>query len=204
MKQYFIILFILSLTHINAQKTDDLLEKIELKEIDNFNFKEKNFDITSVYNLEKNFLVIGNYIPINGKITFPDTIKDYGIRILFLNDKKEITYKSHGLMDVWHCNPTFYKNGSKFILVCQLSMEQDCGLEVYVIENTNIKFIGNINVETSSEESQVINFLKIRKQGEKLIFSFKSDTLLLNINDKFIKKSKVEYEYFKNKLVLLN
>lgn len=175
-------------------------EEIKIKEIDNFQFPEKNFDISSAYKIKENYIVIGNYKPLDGKIVLPDTKNDYGVRILFLSKDKSIVYKSHGHMDIWGIRTYFFKKNNKIIMIGGLFMETDEGLDLYLIEKGTIKEIGLLDVYIDDMEKSVINFIEINEINNKIIFSFNSNEIRI-FEDNDNKKSKnIEYEYSQGKL----
>jgi len=179
-------------------------EEIKIKEIENFKFSEKNFGIASAYKIKDNYIVIGSYEPLNGKIVLPNTKKDYGIRILFLSKDKSILYKSHGQMDIWGVRTYFFKRNNKVIMIGGLFMEMNEGLDLYLIENGTIKEIGLLDVYIDDMEKSVMNFIEINEINDKIIFSFNSDEIKVFEENNKKKYENIKYEYFQGKLKMIN
>ncbi|WP_271407361.1 SH3 domain-containing protein [Tenacibaculum soleae] len=183
----------------------NLYEKIKIKEIENFEFYEKNFEISSAYNIKGNYLIIGHYKPLDGDIVYPNTKNDYGKRVLFLSKNKSILYKSHGQMDMWGMRTNFFINNNRIIVIGQLFMETDEGLDMYLIENGTIKEIGLLDVYIDDMEKSVMNYIEINEIKDKIIFSFNSDEIkVYEQNNNKKKYENIKYEYFQGKLRMVN
>ena len=150
------------------------------------NVKIDGFDIRTSYKINGKKIVIGTYLPSNGNFSPHDSEADNGLRLLFLNEKNELLFKSVGQMDAFMFEPHFYKNKTdqKIIIVCQLAFEYFYGGEAFVFENGNIKHIGTLDVASTSEEINLIDMLQIHEIDKQLIFSFKADSLLLEPGSK--------------------
>ncbi|MBA5792528.1 hypothetical protein H1R17_07335 [Flavobacterium sp. xlx-214] len=161
--------------------------------------KINRFSSNTAFQINDNYILTGYYESIDGKISYPDKENDHGHRLLFVNSKKEIKYKSFGVCDVYLYQPNFYKNGfdDRIIIVCQLAYEYFFGGEAFLIEKNKIKYLGNIDIESNDMETNLVEILKIRNENDKLIFSFDSDSLLLKpgSDDIIVKNNNIRYEY---------
>lgn len=179
-------------------KTNTVVEFTKFKP-DSASVNIKNFSDNLAYRIGDNYLLTGYFEPIDGKIRFPDTENDYGKRLLFLNSKKEIKYKSFGAGDTYLFHPYFYKNNydDRIVIVCQLAFEYFFGGEAFLLENNKIKYLGNIDVESNDMETSLVKILKVKAQSTKLTFSFASDSLLLKPGneDIMVKNNNIRYEY---------
>jgi len=161
--------------------------------------KIKGFDIEQAFSVEGNKIVSGNFQFIDGKITLPDTEEDYGNRLLLLNPKNEIIYKSQGVGDPYLYEPYFYKNSrnGNIIIVCQLAYEYFFGGDAYLLEKGKIKYLGNLDIEPNNEEKKLTDILRIKESGDGIVFTFDSDSLVLKpgSEDITIKNKDVKYVY---------
>jgi hypothetical protein len=163
----------------------------------------KGFQIDHSYRLGNRNLITGYYEPDDGKIVPPDTEKDYGHRLLFLKGN-EIMYKSIGVGDTYLYEPYFFKNNKndKTIVICQQAYEYFFGGNAFLVSNDNITSIGNIDVESEDPETKMVNIVNISEIENKIVFSFKSASLILQPGEKDIqvKNNHVRYEYDGNTL----
>lgn len=159
----------------------------------------KGFQIDSSYKIGNSKIVVGIYESIDGEISYPDTEKDWGDRLLLLNDKNLITYKSKGVGETYLYEPYFYKNKSnnKIIIVCQRAYEYFFGGDAFLLENDKIKYIGDIDVEGKFDETKLVDILKIKETMNKITFTFDSDSILLEPGSKdiYVKNNNIRYEY---------
>lgn len=171
------------------------------------NAKIENVSIDYSYEIDGHKIIIGYYEPINGELSKYDKETDYGDRLFFLNKKNELLYKGAGQGDVYLYEPHFYRNNKsdKIIIVCQLAFEYYFGGDAFLLENNKISPIGNIDVESIDMETKLIDILDIKEKNDKIIFSFKSDSLLLKPGNKDIqvKNNNLRYEYTNNTLRLI-
>lgn len=169
--------------------------------------KIKGFTSDYSFKIGQNYLVVGYYRPVNGQIVLPDTEDNWGDRLLFLNGKKSLIYKSNGVGDVYHYEPHFYKStdGGKVIVICHLGYEYFFGGDVYLIENETIRFIGAMDIENDGEEKTLIDILKIKSIDSTIVFSFDTDSLVLQPGNESIsvKNSNIRYEYSDDTLKLI-
>lgn len=194
----------------NAFLTTEVLEKelnyYEFKPKSNLDFKLASFGISNIYKLGTFKIVSGYYEPKDGKIIMPDTENDYGHRLLMINTADKIIYQSQGFGEVYSFQPHFYKNNKsgKIIIICQLAFEYCFGGEVFIFENGKIKHIGMLDIEHPSEEKCLIDIININEIANELIFSFKSDNLILEpgSEDILIKNKRVTYNYLNGELIL--
>ncbi|MGG5207862.1 hypothetical protein ACQWU4_02860 [Chryseobacterium sp. MIQD13] len=161
--------------------------------------KINGFDIEHAFSVEGNHIVTGNYKPIDGKMTLPDTENDWGNRLLMLNSKNEIIYKSKGIGDAYLYEPYFYKNNQNgnIIIVCQQAFEYFFGGDTFLLEKGKIKHIGNLDIEPKNEEKKLTDILKIKESDKKIIFTFDTDSLVLKPGneDMIIRNNNVKYVY---------
>lgn len=159
----------------------------------------KGFKIDSSYKIGNSKIVVGIYESIDGEMTYPDTEKDWGDRLLVLNDKNQITYKSKGVGETYLYEPYFYKNKSnnKIIIVCQRAYEYFFGGDAFLLENDKIKYIGDIDVEGKFDEDKLVDILKIKETKDKITFTFDSDSIILEPGSKdiYVKNNNIRYEY---------
>ncbi|MCL5245185.1 SH3 domain-containing protein [Cellulophaga sp. 20_2_10] len=166
----------------------------------------KHFDAENVYKLDSQKIVTGNYKPKNGKIIEPDSEKDWGDRLILLNNKNEILFKSFGAGDVYLFEPHFYKNNrtNKIVIVCQLAYEYCFGGEAFIYENGEISYIGLLDVDSDNDEKCLIDIIEIQEVDDEIIFSFNSGNILLEpgSEDILIKSKGVNYIYSNKELIL--
>jgi len=159
----------------------------------------KDFQIDNCYQLSDRKLITGYYEPLDGKIIFPDTEKDYGRRLLFLNNNNDILFKSKGVGDTYLYEPYFFKNdrNGKTLVICQLAFEYFCGGNLFLIDNNNIKYIGNIDVESGDSETKMVDIVRISEKKDKMTISFNSKSLILEPGSKDleVKNTNVRYVY---------
>ncbi len=220
-----IITFIVFLTLLSCVETSKKVEKVEEKQsisiegdsksenysedityfefkIDTLtNFKLVGFDVSDAYQIDSNKIVVGYDQKVN-----PDSEKDWGDKLLLLNNKNEILFTSKGVGDVYLFEPHFYKNkiNGKIIIVCQLAYEYFFGGEVFLYENGKIEYVGNIDIDGNDEETSLIDILKVNEKNNRLVFSFKSDSITYKpANEAIIlKNNNIRYEYSDKKMKL--
>lgn len=172
------------------------------------NAKIENVSIDYSYEIDGYKIIIGYYEPVDGKLSKYETETDYGDRLFFLNKKNELLYKGAGQGDVYLYEPYFYRNNKsdKIIIVCQLAFEYNFGGDVFLLENNKISPIGNIDVESIDMETKLVDILKIKELNDKIVFSFKSDSLLLKPGNEDIqvKNNNLRYEYANKTLRLID
>ncbi len=171
------------------------------------NIKIKKVTVDYSYEINKNKIVIGYFEPTDGKINYPDSENDWGDRLFFLNEKDKVIFKSKGVGDVYLYEPYFFKNNGndKIIIVCQLGYEYYFGGDAFLLENGIIKHIGKIDIESTNMETKLIDILNIKELDSKIIFTFKSDSLILKpgSEDINVKNNDIKYEYFNKSLKLI-
>ncbi len=166
------------------------------------NAKLSNFDIDYAYQLEDKKIVAGY-----DKKANPDTEKDWGDKLLLLNNENEILFKSYGVGDVYLFEPHFYKNREtdKIVIICQLGFEYFCGGEAFVYENGNITSIGSLDIESDNGEKSLIDIVEVNEIDNRIVFTFKSESLVLEPGSEniLIKNTGVKYIYENKKLTLV-
>lgn len=163
------------------------------------NLQVKGFDVEHAFSVEGNRIAAGYNQSLDGNITLPDTEKDFGKRILMLNNKNEIIYKSHGSGEAYLYEPYFYKNNQNgnIIIVCQQAFEYFFGGDAFLLEKGTVKYLGNLDIEPKNEEKKLTDVLKIKESSEGIIFTFDTDSLVLKpgSEDIIIKNNHVKYVY---------
>ena len=168
--------------------------------------------VNHAHQLEDFKFVEGYYKPVDGKIVPPDTEKNQGHRLFMLNADNEIIYKSIGFGEAYLFEPHFYKStaSNKIIIICQKWFEYPFGGEVFILENENVKHIGSLEVEGYNPEQDddkiMTEIVEITEGKNDLVFSFKTDKLVLNPgleNENIVPNHNVRYVYKNNKLSLL-
>jgi hypothetical protein len=159
----------------------------------------KDFQIDHAYRLGNQKLITGYYQPVDGKIIPPDTEKDYGRRMLFLENNNDIVFKSKGTGDTYLYEPYFFKNkeNGKTIVICQLAFEYFFGGEAFLIQDGGIKYMGNIDVEGDDPENKLVDIVRINETGNRIIITFNAKSLILQPGSKDIpvKNKNTRYEY---------
>lgn len=161
------------------------------------NVKIDGFDMRTSFELNGKKIITGNYTAVDGKLSAQDLETDYGFRLLVLNKNNEIVFKSLGAQDAFLLQPHFYKNkeNGKVIIICQLAFEYFYGGDAYVIDNKMIKYIGNLDLESTSEESGLVDIVKVSEKEKQLFFKFKSDSILLHPGSKDLKVKNTNSRY---------
>lgn len=164
------------------------------------NLKIDGFNVYQSHQIQNNKIVAGYYNPVDDQITNPDSEKDYGARLLFLNDKNEIKYKSKGIGDLYLYKPYFYKNdeNDKIVIVSHLAYEYFFGGDAFLIENGEIEYIGNIDIEGIFDKTNLIDILTINETKNGLVFSFNSDSITYKpgSEDIILKNNNIRYQYY--------
>lgn len=184
----------------------EMITYTEFKPKKIIDFQFINFNIGGAYQLDAFKIISGNYEPINGKISKPDSEKDWGDRLMLLNNKNEILFKSFGVGDAYSFEPHFYKNNktNKIIIICQLAYEYCFGGEAFIYENGKVSTIGLLDVDSDNEEKCLIDIIEIQEIADEIIFSFNSENILLEPGSEsiLVKSKGVTYNYINNKLTL--
>ncbi|KFF24354.1 hypothetical protein [Chryseobacterium vrystaatense] len=163
------------------------------------NLNIKGFDVGHAFSLEGYKIASGNYKPVDGNITLPDTEEDWGNRLLLLNDNNQVTYQSKGFGEAYLYEPYFYKNSQNdnIIIVCQQAFEYFFGGEAFLFEKGKMKYLGNLDIEPNNMEIKLTDILKIKESKDGITFTFDSDSLVLQpgSKDRVIKNNNVKYVY---------
>lgn len=164
--------------------------------------KIKGFDVQKAYEMDGYKIVSGYYEPVNGKIRLPDTDKDWGDRLLLVDSRNEIIYRSPGAGDAYLYIPHFYKNDSndKIIVICQLAFEYYFGGDVFELEKGKVKFLGNLNIEVYDPDMEkfLADNIIIREKSQDLFFDFDADSLVLDPGgqkEEVIKNDSIRYVF---------
>lgn len=60
-----------------------------------------------------------------------------------------------------------------------MAFEYFFGGEAFLLENNKIRYIGNLDIESDDMEKSLTDIINIEEANNDIIFSFKSDSLLL-------------------------
>lgn len=168
--------------------------------------KIKGFDVEKAFSVGENTIVTGNYSFIDGKAALPDTEKDWGNRLLMLNNKNEIMYTSKGSGETYLYEPHFYKNSQNgnIIIVCQQAFEYFFGGEAFLLEKGKIKYLGNLDIEPNDERKKLTDILRIQESNKEITFTFDADSLVLKpgSEDIVIRNNNAKYIYDQHSLTL--
>ncbi|KMQ59057.1 hypothetical protein ACM40_19110 [Chryseobacterium sp. BLS98] len=166
--------------------------------------KIKGFDVEKAFSVGENKIVTGSYPFIDGKATLPDTEKDWGNRLLMLNNKNEIIYTSKGSGETYLYEPYFYKNNQNghIIIVCQQAFEYFFGGEAFLLEKGKIKYLGNLDIEPNDERKKLTDILRIQESNKEINFTFDADSLVLKPGneDIVIRNNNAKYIYDQHSL----
>ena len=199
---------IITKTETNLSAKDSLRhETIDYQEfkadsIQNINISA--FDTFTTHRLNQFKIVTGYYKPVGGKIVPPDTENNSGRHLLVLDSQNKIVFKSIGFGDIYLFEPHFFKNdyNDKIIIIFQIAYEYFMGGEAFLIDGNNIKYLGNMDIESNQMELPMTKILKIKEADRKISFTFETDSLLLQPGSKdiFIKNEDTKYVYENSKL----
>ena len=154
------------------------------------NIEVPRFTIHETYKLtETNFVLIGE----------PKEPEGYniGLRIMLLTreaDRFKVRYLSYGTGESRVYRPAFYRGNNKVVVVCEMAAEYSWGLDAYLLENNQMKKLGNLNIaaqyDTEDHPESAIPFLHIAESEEALHFRFKKR---LNVNGKRLQDMRLYY-----------
>lgn len=203
-KFIFFVLF-LGVNHfVFAQKSENFLPFTAPKT----SVKIKNFEVMEAFQIGKKKIVSGHYIydAENEKFTPPDNESDYGRRILVLDEKNQVEFRSKGAMDTMGLQLFFYKNNKgKIIILRTLAFEYQIGGDAFLFENDKVKEIGYMDISPTEEEVAFEKIIKITEKNQQIIFSFTAPKLILNPggkNEKIVKNNNIHYIFENGKLTL--
>lgn len=161
--------------------------------------KIEGFQTEASFALGEKKIITGYYDAVGGKLSRHDSDLNYGQRLLVLNAKNEIVFTSRGAMDAFLFQPHFYKNrdNQKIIIICQLAFEYYYGGDAFLLDNNTVQFLGNLDVASLSEETSLIDILKVDEIDEQFVFRFKADSLLLEPGSKdfHVKNENLRYVF---------
>jgi len=188
----------------NTENTiPELIDYHEFKADSIKNISLQGFDTFTTHQLNQYKIVTGYYEPVDGKIVHPDTEKDNGRRLLVLDQQNKIIFKSIGFGDIYLFEPHFFRNeiNDKIIIVFQIAYEYFMGGEAFLIDGNDIKYLGNMDIESKEMELPMTKILKIKEANQKIKFTFEADSLLLEPGSKdiFIKNNGTKYVYENSK-----
>ncbi|WP_462093581.1 hypothetical protein [Sphingobacterium hungaricum] len=163
------------------------------------NAKLADFSIRSAYLLDSNQLIVASHWTKDGSIEAPDTETDYGARLMLLSKDNKQLFASHGFMDLFLVEPHFYKNDQdqRIIILCQTAFEYFSGAELFIYENNSLKHLGNLDLSGKDMDTSLVDIVRVNQQADSLLFTFDSDSLLLNPggNEEMVKNNNMHYLY---------
>lgn len=169
-------------------------------------FKLDDFDINGVYKIDSNNLILIAYS--DGDLETSENPSNWGDRLILMKGES-IVFQSKPVGDPYKYEPYFYKNSvnDKVVIICQLGNEENYGGEAFLLENGNIEFIGEINIENPKETpntNSLIEMIRISEVENAIYFNFDSDTLIDLRNDdwKRVKNNSIHYVYKGHKFKL--
>lgn len=85
-----------------------------------------------------------------------------------------------------------------------MAFEYFFGGEAFLLENNKIRYIGNLDIESDDMDKSLTDIISIEELKNDIIFSFKSDSLLLKLGseDILISNNNTRYIYNNSKLIL--
>jgi hypothetical protein len=133
---------------------------------------------------------------------------DFGKRLYFIEKNSgnfRVKYKSRGAADAWQRFLTYYRHptdGSVIILADDYD-ESAYGTTVFIAKAGQVLDVGRFYLQVAAkpqDRSEILPFLKIRQEGEQIVFRFTVD-IDKYTNDDFsyvrISKDKIYYTYNK-------
>ncbi len=199
-------------TYIETDVNIDADPDAETKSYSEFHPKKlehiqiENFHISHANDMGKNKIISGLYEPKDGQLVPPDTKNDWGLRLLLLDASNKVVYASKGFGEAYMFEPNFYKSdvSNKIIIICQLAFEYPFGGEAFILENENIKHIGTLDIEGTDEEKYMTEIVEIKEIGDEIVFTLKSDEVILNPGsiDEAKINNNIQYVYKNNVLSL--
>lgn len=201
-----------TVTHqgVDHQNTDKVIQYLEYYPRKLQNLQIPKFSVEQAFQVNTVKVVSGYDEPVAGQIALPDNEKDWGDRLLLLDQNNTLLYRSQGVGDPYLYEPHFYisPQSNKTIIICQLAFEYPFGGEVFILENRTMKYIGTLDLEgynpEQGDDKVLTKIIEIKEKGNRIEFTFKSDKLTLNpgANDIIIENNNVKYIYENNLLVL--
>jgi hypothetical protein len=185
-----------SVVNTDSSVVENAFIKTKLKEISGF--KYPNHDVRNAYSFNEMTLMIAT----DTTEIVNEKTKDYGIRLLVLDKKNKLLFKSRGMLDHYQMRPNFYasKDKKQVIISCELTFEEKDGAILFILENDKISEMGDIEIENSGEDS-IAGLLKIDKVNSDLVISFLTDEILLTPDDnETIPNRGISYIYKNGKL----
>jgi hypothetical protein len=158
------------------------------------------------YKLSGLTLLFGSYVDDfkNG------TLNDYGFRLIALNAKGEIVFKSSGALDSRSYEPIFFKLDSKspfFILVENGDESGSYGNNVFSVSDGVIKELGYMELSVFKRQpgefvyNNIGEVTEIVKRGNSFRFNFNADTIIYDHggkNGKYLQAKNSYYLYENN------
>ncbi|MGD1318325.1 hypothetical protein [Chryseobacterium sp. 2R14A] len=85
-----------------------------------------------------------------------------------------------------------------------MAFEYFFGGEAFLLENNKVRYIGNLDIESDDMEKSLTDIINIEEANNDIIFSFKSDSLLLKpgSDDILIPNNNVRYIYNNSQLTM--
>lgn len=186
------------------EAVDSLAEDIAF-----FQFTPDSSDFTSnaeinadyAYQLDSLTVVAGyNQFGDNEAFAIGDTEEDWGDRLYILNAEQEVLFQSKGVGEHYLFAPHFYRNNAnkQVVIICQLAFEYFDGGEVFILENGEVNYLGNIDVTGTDMETSLIDIVKVQETAGELVFSFQADSVIVSLGSgdpESVGGSDISYRY---------
>lgn len=174
-------------------------------------FPKESIDLTSIRleNCQSGIRIKDNFFLISCNNKKKDTSKNYGLRLFFIENKEKpvIRFESQGAGDSYYMKLSAFKKNnaeSPLIILAESGAEISYGVSVYMLNDLQIKYIGDIDVTVDLENnpSSVVPFTLIEEDGKSLVVRFSRDVLKMKKdgNYKTISKDQIKYIYAGDKL----
>ena len=151
------------------------------------------------FNAEKSYAAIYScpgyadlYVIVSGMINTPE---NYGKRFFLIKENAKsfsILSKTHGMMDSYILEPTFFSKNNRIIILGDTGAEYSWGVVAFEIINEKLKDLGTINVAKPTEEDTVnpIPDAQLKLRNGKLIVEFHTDLIFDpgGYNDRLVKR----------------
>ena len=164
------------------------LEEIELN----------GFDIDGSYEIDSILIVIAYS---QGDLETSETPSNWGDRLILLKGDS-IKFQSIPVGDPYRYEVNFYQNikNDKIVIVCQLGNEENYGGEAFILEGEEIKFMGNLEIESPydrPENNCLIDIIQITEKDNSIYFKFETDSLIYlgNNESRHIINNSIHYKY---------
>lgn len=194
-----------NLTHHSAvSKVSDSITYGEFKPNVITDYQLDGYQVDDAFEFET-FFVLSAYA--EGDLETSENPVNWGDRLMLIKNKS-ILFESKPVGDVYLYEPHFYGNSknARTIIICQLAYEYYFGGDVFLLEDGEISFLGNIDIDGPDSETPLTDIVQISENDETLNFHFKSDSLNFKPGneDVLIPNNNIHYSYNNEKWLLNN